>query len=914
LDYKNTLCLPRTDFPMRGDLARREPGFLARWEETNLFGRLCEARKSGPTFVLHDGPPYANGHIHVGTILNKVLKDMVVRTRVMEGMRAVYVPGWDCHGLPIELQVDRDLGAKKATLSKIEIRRACRAHAEKFVGVQRDEFKRLGVLARWNDPYLTMSREYESAIARQLGDLARGGYLHKGQKPVYWCASCRTALAEAEVEYRDHVSPSIYVKFPHRAGARLDPALHDLSVCLVIWTTTPSTLPANQAIALKPETRYVAVRLGSEALIVARDLLESVARACRLGDLPVLCELTAEQLHGGVCRNPLQARDSQILLGDFVRLDTGTGCVHVAPGHGEEDFLLGRKHGLPPYAPIDDGGRFTREVERYAGLSTSDANPRIIEDLVGASALLNRAGDSLAHSYPHCWRCKSPVLFRATPQWFIRLEHEDLRARALESIDATRWIPPWGRDRIHGMVETRPDWCLSRQRVWGVPIPVFYCTACNDPLLSAEIIHHVAGIFAQSGADAWFEREAEDLLPPGTRCPCGAGSWRKEQDIVDVWFESGVSWAAVCEGKDGLWPIDLYLEGSDQHRGWFHSSLLTSVANRGKAPYRAVLTHGFVVDDKGQAYSKSLGNYIPPEQVIARRGAEILRLWVAYVDYRQDVPFSEQILDQAADSYRKLRNTWRFLLGNVHDFDPGRDTVPYQRLPELDRWALLRLAALDRRVRQAYSDYDFQEALRAQIDFHSIEMSALYLDVSKDRLYCEGRTSHARRSAQTVIERVLRVTTKLAAPILAFTAEEVWQALPRRAGDPDSVHLTLLGDDLPSEDAGLDTQMQRCLAARQAVLVALEPFRAQKHSSLDAHATLLCPAAELDFFASRRAALTELCIVSRLDIEAGGTVLAARVEPASGQRCARCWKWSAPGPSAAHADLCARCAAVLEVR
>jgi isoleucyl-tRNA synthetase len=627
----------------------------------------------------------------------------------------------------------------------------------------------------------------------------------------------------------------------------------------------------------------------------------------------VLCNLPAEQLVGGVCQNPLVSRDSRILLAPFVRMDTGTGCVHVAPGHGEEDFLLGREHGFEPYAPIDDGGCFTADVERYAGLSTDKANPRIVTDLDAWGALANPVGQTIAHSYPHCWRCKSPVLFRATAQWFVRLDHEDLRGRALKRIDATNWIPPWGRDRIYGMVETRPDWCLSRQRIWGVPVPVFYCGECESPLLDVDVIDHVADIFSEAGADAWFEREARDLVPEGTRCACGGTSLRKEQDIVDVWFESGVSWAAVCEGKDGLWPIDLYLEGSDQHRGWFHSSLLTSVATRDAAPYGTVLTHGFVVDEKGQAYSKSLGNFIPPEKVIARRGTEILRLWAAYVDYRQDVPFSESILDQLADSYRKLRNTWRFLLGNLSDFDPSRDGVSHEHMPDLDRWALSRLGALDGRVRQAYADYDFQEALRAQLGFASQEMSALYLDVIKDRLYCEGPTSVERRSAQTVIEKIGRASAKLAAPILSFTAEEVWQSLPRRPGDSDSVHLCVWEEDLPADDPALAGRMESLLAAREVVLAALEPFRAQKNASLDARVTLSVPASAVEMFEAQRAALAELCIVSQLVVQAGGGSIAAHVESAKGHRCSRCWKWSeAPKASAKYPDLCTRCARVLE--
>ncbi|MEK6606774.1 MAG: isoleucine--tRNA ligase [Myxococcota bacterium] len=911
MDLKSTLRLPKTDFPMRGDLAKREPDQLRAWDESRLYERILATRAKAPRFVLHDGPPYANGHIHYGHVLNKVLKDIVVKYRTLAGARAVFVPGWDCHGLPIELQVERDAGPSKQSMSKVEFRRECRAYAERFVDVQRGEFRRLGVFARWDRPYLTMDFAYEASIVRELGRLARGGYLTRGKRVVHWCVSCRTALAEAEVEYAEHTSPSIYVKFPLRGGGeRLHAELRGRSVAFVVWTTTPWTLPANLAIALGPKIRYVAVEVGEDALIVAADRLEEVARKCRLGAPPIICEIDPAKAEKAVTRHPLLPRDSIVLLADFVDTASGSGCVHIAPGHGAEDFALGRRHGLEPFAPIDEAGCFTAEVERYQGLHVDQANPIIVKDLQEASALLNRVGDTIAHSYPHCWRCKTPVLFRATPQWFARLDHADLRRRALDAIDRTRWLPPWGRDRIHGMVATRPDWCLSRQRAWGVPIPAFYCEGCGMELLDADVVDHVAAIFAEVGADAWFERKAGALLPPGTRCRgCGAANFRHEQDIVDVWFESGVSWAAVCEGQPDLWPIDLYLEGSDQHRGWFHSSLLASVATREKAPYAAVLTHGFVVDEvTGEPYSKSARNFIPTDQIIGKYGAEILRVWVAYVDYRNDMPFGPKVLEQLGETYRKLRNTWRFLLGNLADFDPARDAVPASQIAGFDRYVLSRLRTHADTARRAYEEYDFQKVLQTLVYLASVELSSLYVDVRKDRLYCDAAAAPERRATQTVLWLAARALAIMGSPILAFTAEEVWRHLPRRPGDPESVHMALWpsSTELPEADAGLESEWSGLLTLRDEVNRAMEPFRAQKHSSLDARVIITADGERRALLARHADALAELLIVSQVTIEEGkGGV---RVEAADGTRCPRCWKFTTNGRAD---EPCARCAAVL---
>jgi len=658
MDYKKSLNLPKTEFPMKANLSKREPEQLKNWEETRLHDQVRNSSKGREKFILHDGPPYANGNIHIGTALNKILKDIVVRSKQMAGYDAVYVPGWDCHGLPIEHNVDKEIGEKKKKLSLADVRRLCREYAEKFIDIQRNEFKRLGVMGDWKKPYLTMNYKYEAVIARECGKFARSGSLYRSKKPIYWCFRCQTALAEAEIEYQDESAPSIFVKFPMQDDLSSDyPELKGKSVYVVIWTTTPWTLPANLAIALHPEFEYAAVEVGrNEVFILARELMPSVLRIFGIADYTVIAEINPKTLERKRCRHPMMERDSLIILGDHVTLDAGTGCVHTAPGHGREDYEVGIEYGLEVYSPVDNNGCFTDDVEFFKGQFVFDANANINKKLNEIGAML--AEGSLEHSYPHCWRCKQPVIFRATPQWFISMEKTGLRQNSLKSIDEVTWIPHWGRDRIYGMIENRPDWCVSRQRAWGVPITVFYCEDCEAVVQDQEIMEKVYTQFEQHGADIWFEKDISYFLPADLKCSsCGSKSLIKENDILDVWFDSGVSHAAVLESREDLrWPADLYLEGSDQHRGWFHSSLLTSVGTRQQAPYKAVLTHGFVVDAEGRKMSKSLGNVVAPSEVIDKYGAEILRLWVSATDYREDIRISENILRQLSDAYRRIRS------------------------------------------------------------------------------------------------------------------------------------------------------------------------------------------------------------------------------------------------------------------
>ena len=677
MDYKTTLNLPKTDFPMKANLTEREPQLLREWEEMALYETLREIRKGRPRWVLHDGPPYANGHIHMGHALNKILKDMIVKSRSMFGYDAPYVPGWDCHGLPIEHQVDRELGPKAREVPIPEKRKLCRAYAQKFIDIQREEFKRLGGLGSWGDPYRTMAFRYEADILRELGKFVGTGGVYRGLKPVHWCTSCLTALAEAEVEYEDDRSPSVYVAFPLTSDpSRLDPALAGRAVSVAIWTTTPWTLPANLAIVVHPEEEYVVVRTGDRYLLLAAKLLDETVRKCRLVSPEVVCRVPGARLEGLQAKHPWIDRPSPIFAAGYVTMDQGTGCVHTAPGHGADDYETGVKHGLPVYNPVDDHGRFIPEVEHFAGMAVWEANAAIIAKLKADGTLLH--AEEFQHSYPHCWRCKKPVLFRATNQWFISMEKNGFRERALAAIRQVQWIPTWGEERIYGMIANRPDWCISRQRAWGVPIAVFYCGKCNALLAEQRLVEHVASLMDREGADVWFARPAKELIPPGTRCAkCGHDDFTKETDILDVWFDSGVSQAAVLRVRpDQHWPADLYLEGSDQHRGWFHSSLLAAVGVQGGPPYKAVLTHGFVVDGDGRKMSKSQGNVIAPQQVIAKHGAEVLRLWVAAMDYRDDIRLSEEILTRLVEGYRRIRNTCRYLLGNLADFDPARDAVP----------------------------------------------------------------------------------------------------------------------------------------------------------------------------------------------------------------------------------------------
>ncbi|MCG6920055.1 MAG: isoleucine--tRNA ligase [Acidobacteria bacterium] len=933
-DLRSTLNLPRTDFPMRGNLAKAEPRRLERWQNEDLYGQLRRARQGRPSFVLHDGPPYANGHIHLGTVLNKILKDVVVRSRSMSGLDAPYRPGWDCHGLPIELKVDRTLGAKKRGMSPIEFRRACREYAEKFVDVQRAEFERLGVLGEWADPYLTMSPSYQATIVRQLADFAEHGLVYKAKKSVHWCISCQTALAEAEVEYDEsHVSPSIDVRFPLAEADRdrlagTHPALAGRDVFAVIWTTTPWTLPANLALAFHPEAEYAFFPLEgtNDVLLIAKAMRERAeerwrAKGKATGDLPALgaplAEVTGADLEHVRFRHPWIDRDSPGVLGEYVTLDTGTGVVHTAPGHGWDDYLTGVKYGLDIYCPVGEDGLLLDEVEHFAGQRVFDANPRIVEFLREKGRLLQHGEDT--HSYPICWRCKNPIIFRATEQWFIALDEGTLRERALEAIGQVKWFPAWGEERIHNMIATRPDWCISRQRLWGVPIPAFYCKGCGEILLRADLARHVAGIFDAETADAWYTRETRELLPDGFACPkCGGKEFDKETDILDVWFDSGSSHAAVLGHRDDLpWPADVYLEGSDQHRGWFHSSLLIGVATREQAPFRQVITHGFTVDGEGKKISKSLGNDVDTQKLINTYGAEILRLWTIMVDYREDMRFSDEMIKRVAEAYRKVRNTLRYLLSNLNDFDPDRDSVAEEKLEELDRYALNRHRQVTGRVLEAYETYEFHLVYHQLVQYAAADLSSFYLDVLKDRLYCDPAAGARRRSAQTVLHRIARDLCLLLAPVLPFTTDEAWPMIPGVA--EGSVHLALF----PQRD-GVDqavlARWDDLLEVRAQATKALEEAREAKElaASLEARVTLTGPAAALGPLRAHEEAstvfpgnLANLLIVSAVQLAEGDGPLRVTVERAPGAKCARCWTFSQKVGTLDPPEVCERCAEVL---
>ncbi|MBN2126450.1 MAG: isoleucine--tRNA ligase [Deltaproteobacteria bacterium] len=928
MDYKATLNLPRTSFPMKANLVKNEPEMIERWEREKLYHRIRQSSVGRNRYHLHDGPPYANGHIHMGTAFNKVLKDIIVKSKQMAGFDAPYVPGWDCHGLPIEHKVDSELGSKKAAMSQVEVRKYCRRYAEKFIDIQRNEFKRLGVLGEWERPYLTMNFPYEATIVRECGKFALNGSLFKSKKPIYWCTSCQTALAEAEVEYGEHTSPSIFVKFPMISDlSGLYPSLKGKDVFVVIWTTTPWTIPANLAIALHPDLDYVAVDVENDQVLILAEGLTSICMdTFGVADYEVIAEIEAKKLEGLKARHPLYDRESVLVLAPYVTLEAGTGCVHTAPGHGREDYETGLEYNIDVYSPVDDEGRFTQDVEFFAGLDVFEANAVINKKLDDVGALLKE--EPITHEYPHCWRCKKPVIFRSTEQWFISMNTNDLRKKALEAINRVSWIPGWGKDRIYGLIENRPDWCISRQRAWGVPITVFYCRACGAVVVSREIVEHVARLVEESGADIWFMEPEENLMPPGTACPeCGSNQFRKETDILDVWFDSGVSYAAVMENRDYLdSPADLYLEGSDQHRGWFHSSLLCSVGTRGEAPYRSVLTHGFVVDGSGKAMHKSAGNVISPEDLIKNYGAEIIRLWVAAEDYRDNIRLSEEILQRLTEAYRRIRNTCRYLLGNLSDFDPRRDPVPYDRMEELDRWALNRLQEMSARVLRAYEDFEYHPVYHGLHNFCVLDLSSFYLDIIKDRLYVSPPKSLPRRSAQTAMREILEVLVRLMAPILSFTADEVWQYMQ---GDerPPSVHMDLF---IPVKEEYRDPELaarwENIFKVRREVTKALEIARKAKEvgHSLDAAVTLGLPGDLLDRLEPYRDQLRFLFIVSSVrlvpseEIEGGFESeeiegLRVRVKPSEDPKCDRCWiRDPTVGSDPEHPSICSRCGRALK--
>ncbi len=931
-DYKKTLHLPQTSFPMKANLTQKEPEMLAFWEQTDAYNAMVEASGENGDYVLHDGPPYANGNIHLGHALNKILKDIIVKSRNMQGLRSQYVPGWDCHGLPIELKVEKQLEDKKKSVPEHVFRKLCREYAAKYVDIQRKEFQRLGVMGVWNEPYLTMRPAYEAATARELGNFMRGGYVARSKKPIYWCCSCQTALAEAEVEYADHSSPSVFVRFPLNDARLADifPGADPARAYAVIWTTTPWTLPDNMGIALHPELDYSLLEKDGEYYLLASGLAEACAKTFGWEDYTVVGTASGSALEGLVARHPFYNRESPLCLGSHVTLEAGTGCVHTAPGHGREDFEVGQKYGLETYSPLDDEGRFLPSVEFFAGLSVFEANPKVIEKLQETGTLLAQA--KISHSYPHCWRCKQPVIFRATTQWFITMEANDLRQRALNAIrNDVRWIPSWGEERIYQMIENRPDWCISRQRMWGVPIVALLCEDCDEAWYDTDWVMDIVSRFENhpQGCDYWFTAPLEEIVPKGLACPkCGGNHWKLSKDILDVWFDSGTSFAAVLEQRKELrYPADMYLEGSDQHRGWFHSSLLASMGTRGQAPYREVLTHGYVVDGNGHKMSKSLGNGIEPSEVIEKHGAEILRMWVSSVDYREDVRISEEILNRLVDAYRRIRNTCRYILGNISDLGLD-DIVPMEQMEPLDRFALDVASRAHARVQAAYTEYEFHKVYHTLHNLCTTDLSAFYLDILKDRLYSSARTSHERRSAQTAMLHILHLLIHDMAPVLSFTAEEVFRHLPEALKNNASTVFAVPAHEVPvyvmpeAERSAWET----LLTIRSELTKAIEPLRkaGTVGHALDTHVTLYMDAPLTASLEGLHADLRATFIVSKLSLapledapadaytaeEVSGLRIA--VAKAPGEKCERCWIYSEElGTNPDLPTVCPRCTAVL---
>lgn len=913
---------------MRAGLPEREPEFLKYWEENKIYEKKQELHAGHKKFVLHDGPPYANGKIHMGTALNKILKDIIMKYKYAQGFDTPYVPGWDTHGMPIEHAAIKNLGLNRHELDTLVLRKECHDYALKWIDEQRTDFKRLGVLGDWDHPYITMTHDYEAVQIHVFGEMAKKGYIYKGKKAVYWCPHCETALAEAEIEYGEEKSPAIFVKMPLvKDNGMLPEAAQGKPAYIVIWTTTPWTMPANVAIALHPDFEYAWVECEGEILFMAKEMLEAVGKVCKKDLSNIIGTCKGKDMEYAECRHPFETidRKSLVVLADYVTLEAGTGCVHTAPGHGADDFETGVRYNLPIICPVDGSGKLTAEAGAdFAGMFVFDANVPIIKYLAGLNRLFGK--ENIRHQYAHCWRCKNPIIYRATEQWFASVD--GFREEALNAIaNHVQWIPSWGEARIHNMVADRHDWCISRQRVWGVPIPIFYCEDCNEHLVNDDTINAVADLFAKEGSDAWWAHSAEEILPQGTKCPkCGGTHFRKESDIMDVWFDSGSSHAAVCKTRPELaWPADMYLEGSDQHRGWFQSSLLTSVATEGKAPYRAVLTHGYVVDGEGRKMSKSVGNTVAPQEVIAQYGADIIRLWAASSDYKADIRISKEILKQLSEVYRKIRNTIRYILGNTNDFNYETDKVEFKDMLELDRWALMHMQLLKKEVSAAYESYDFHVLYHAIHNFCSIEMSSYYLDILKDRLYAYKADSFERRSAQTAMYEIMLDLVVMIAPVLSFTMEEVWQFMKKPASMPESVFM-MPWPECKEEyiDEALESKWDNFIEIRSEITRVLEGARRAKTigHSLDAKVELHATGEALAILRSVEGDLATLLIVSQAKLVeglAGGVEATGRedlkvtVQAAEGEKCERCWIYSdTVGKDAEHPTVCARCAAALK--
>ncbi len=936
LELKSTINLPKTAFPMKAKLPENEPKMLARWEQERTYHRIREARKGAPTYILHDGPPYTSGPIHLGTALNKCLKDFIVKSKTMAGYDAPYVPGWDCHGLPIEIKVDKELGGRKLQMRPLDVRAACRKYAQKFLDLQREQFKRIGVFGRFERPYVTMEPQYESIVLSTFYSFYENGFVYKGLRAVYWCMHDETALAEAEVEYENHVSPAIWVKYALIDDpARIDPALAGKKVSTIIFTTTPWTLPASMAVAFHPDEEYVALESGGEVYIVASKLAKETAEKCGLSNVRKVAHFPGRRLENLNFQHPFLERKILGVLADYVTMDTGTGVVHTAPSHGAEDFLTGVKYGLDATSNVDEKGILRNGLPEYTGKRVWDANQPIMDLLKGRGALLHF--EKTEHSYPHCWRCHNPVIFRATEQWFISMEtpmpggnrkDDTLRSRTLQDIKRVKWDPAWGEERMTNMIAARPDWCISRQRVWGVPIAVFLCERCGKPLNDKTINRKIAELFRRSGADAWFTEEPYSLLPKGTKCPhCGGVTFEKETDIFDVWLESGASYLALIDDEPTYpWPSDLYLEGGDQYRGWFQSSLLCAMGTHGTPPYKGVVTPGWTLDDKGQAMSKSRGNDVDPVDIADRLGGEIVRMWVASVDFREDVVGSEALMQRIAENYRKIRNTFRYILGNLHDFDPDKDAVAFEKLQSLDQYMLRQTASFASEVRSSYEEFAFHKIYHRLNHFCIVDLSAFYFDVLKDRLYTFAPKSTGRRAAQTAIWRIGEALVRLLAPIMSFTCEEVWQYLPKSRTRVESVHLAqfpsageILGGDESVDDARQSSDWQSLRSVRDDVLKALEEARNKKliGTGLEAQVQVIAGDPMYSVLKGYEDQLRYIFIVSEVSLQQGsgnGTSgVHVEVKKADGLKCERCWNYSTHvGEDKTYPTVCERCSAVLK--